>query len=106
RAASARRRRRRAAARRAASRRSCAAVARANSFAGAHPVADSAHRANEARVAELLAQVADVDVDDVVVAEPAWSPDALEQLPAAEHQPRLLGERLEQVELELRQLDR
>ena len=54
----------------------------------------------------LRAQVADVNVDDVVIAEPLPAPHALEQPLAAERHPRLAREHVEQVELELRQLDR
>ena len=61
--------------------------------AGAHPVPDAADRADEVRragvIGELAAQVGDVDVDEVVVAEPVLAPDALEQLGAAERDARL-----------------
>ena len=59
----------------------------AGSPAGAHPIPDAAHGGDEvgrARVVgELAAQIGDVDVDEVVVAEPVLAPDALEQLGAA-----------------------
>ena len=45
-------------------------------------------------------------VDDVVIAEPLPAPHALEQPLAAERHPRLAREHVEQIELELRQLDR
>src|SRR5450759_1626058 len=77
---------------------------------GRHRVADAAHGANHARrariVSELLSQLGNMDVDNVLVAEPARSPNPLEQLAAAEDEPRVFGERLEQLELEPRQLDR
>ena len=77
---------------------------------GAHPVPDAADRADEVRgarvIGELAAQVGDVDVDQVVVAEPVRAPHALEQLRAAERDARLGGERVEQVELDPGQLER
>src|SRR6266511_981814 len=80
------------------------------SCAGAHAVADATHGLHEARapwvVAELAAQVGDVHLDQVVVADPLGPPHPLEQPLAAPHQPRVLGERVEQVELQAGQLDR
>jgi hypothetical protein len=46
-----------------------------------------------------------VHVDDVVIAEPLPAPDPFEQPLAAERDPRLTREHVEQIELELRQLD-
>ena len=64
-------------------------------------------KSGDARVVgELAAQVGDVDVDEVVVAEPVRAPHALEQLRAAERDARLGGERVEQVELDPGQLER
>ena len=45
-------------------------------------------------------------IDHVVIAEPLCAPDALEQSLAAEDDARLGRECVEQVELDLRQLDR
>jgi hypothetical protein len=45
-----------------------------------------------------------VDVDQVVVAEPVLAPYALEQLLAAERDARLGGQRVQQVELDPREL--
>src|SRR4051794_29911886 len=51
---------------------------------GVEPVSDAAHRAHEARLARLLAellpQLRHVHVDHMVVAEPAGPPHRLEQL--------------------------
>ena len=78
--------------------------------AGAHPVPDAADGGDEIRrprvVLQLAPQVGDVDVDQVVVAEPVLAPDALEQLGAAERDARLRGERVEQVELDPGELER
>src|SRR4051812_29438484 len=77
---------------------------------GVEPVADAAHGVHEARLArvlaELLAQLRHVHVDDVIVAEPVRSPYRLEQLRARECHARPAGESVEQVELDARQLDR
>jgi O-antigen/teichoic acid export membrane protein len=73
-----------------------------------HAIADPSDRAHAARSVapvDLLAQVGDVDVDDVVVAEPVRSPHALAQRRSTEHHPRSLGERLEDVELDAGELD-
>src|SRR5438105_7368429 len=64
-------------------------------------VAESAHGLDEARLAgplQLLPQVADVDVDDVAGGVGAGSPDALQELVAAEDAARLAEEVLEQLE--------
>ena len=86
------------------------AAAAGPSPAGAHPVSDAADGADEVRgarvVGELAAQVGDVDVDEVVVAEPVLAPHALEQLRAAERDARLGGQRVEQVELDPGELER
>src|SRR5205814_10371080 len=77
--------------------------------AGTHPVADTAHGADVAGtgcvVAELVPQIADVHVDDVVVAVPFAAPDAVQQLAAGEDHVRFGAEGVEQVELGPRQLD-
>src|SRR3954451_4178887 len=56
---------------------------------GVQPVAHPAHGADEARLArilaELLAQLRHVNVDHVIVAEPARPPHGLEKLRPREH---------------------
>ena len=72
-------------------------------------VADTAHRANDLAIGdagELLAQVRDVDVDDVVVAEPVLTPHGVEQLTASQHLAGIGGELVEQIELDLGEVDR
>src|SRR6266516_2386464 len=71
-------------------------------------VADAAHREEELgllRVAlELLAQVADVDVDRARIAVLGVPPDVLEQRLAAEHAAGAVGEGAEDLELDVGQL--
>ena len=55
--------------------------------------------------AELGAQPPDVDVDGAGAAEVVVAPDLLEQLGAAEHAARVLGEELEQLELLVGQVE-
>ena len=80
-------------------------AASAARFTGRRPsdtdAAHGAHEVGRARViGELAAQVGDVDVDEVVVAEPVLAPDALEQLRAGEGDARRGGERVQEVELD------
>ena len=62
--------------------------ATAHGLASAQPVADAPHRGEGQVVAELLAQLADVDVDGALVAVPAVAPHPVEQLPARQGQAR------------------
>ena len=74
----------------------------------AEPVAGSAHgldRLDAERPVDLLAQVADVDVDDVGAVLVLVVPRVLEQLEAVEHLAGAAHERLEQRELLRRQRD-
>src|SRR5438093_9105395 len=75
----------------------------------ADPVADASDRLDEPRrlgiVSELAPQAGDVHVDHAVVAEPVRTPDQLEELRAREHHPRPRGQRLQEIELQPRQLD-
>src|SRR5205809_966773 len=81
----------------------------AGSGAVADPVADTSDRLDEpwrlGIVSELAPQAGDVHVDHAVVAEPVRTPDQLEELRAREHHPRPRGQRLEEIELQPRQLD-
>src|SRR5262245_60118147 len=74
------------------------------------PVAGSADGEDElgiARVAlDLLAQMADVDVDRPRLAVVGAPADPLEQLPSREDDARLGSEQREELELDERQLDR
>ena len=78
-----------------------------------HPVAqavadaaDGAHVAGLGRVvAELAAQVPDVDVDEVLVAVPVGAPHLGEELATGERRPRPVGHRGEEVELGAGQVD-
>ena len=76
---------------------------RAALIAGSHPVAEAADGADEPGlggvVAQLAPQVADVDVDQVLVADPLGPPDGVDELAAAERHPRSLRQRGQQVEL-------
>jgi len=51
-------------------------------------------------VAEFAAQVSDVDVDQVLVADPVRAPGPLQELAAAEHHAGPLREGVQQVELQ------
>ena len=70
------------------------------------PVADAPHRGERQVVAELLAELAHVDVDGALVADPAVAPHAVEQLPAAEGEALVFEQVGEQVELAGREGDR
>ena len=71
------------------------------SRAGAHPVADAADRADEPSlggvVAELATQVADVDVDQVLVPHPRLAPHAVDELTPGERHPGAFGESSQQA---------
>jgi hypothetical protein len=69
-------------------------------------VAGAAHGPDQPRAAELAPQLCDVDVDRARPARIALAPDAIEQTLAVEHEPRVLQEVREQVELPGRQLHR
>ena len=73
---------------------------------GLEPVADAAHRVDAHRAVELLAHLRDVHVDRAGVAEPVVAPHAVEDLLAAQREPRALGEEAQQVELLRRERDR
>jgi hypothetical protein len=73
--------------------------------ASAEPVADAADGRERQPVTELGAQLADVDVDRTLVAVPARTPDAVEELRAAESQAGVGGQILEQIELARGQRD-
>src|SRR5918996_1273437 len=64
-----------------------------------HLVADAPHGHDRRRVAELPAQLADVDVDGARVTGERVAPDALEQLVASEYEPLVVEQLPEQVEL-------
>src|SRR5262249_31004283 len=66
---------------------------------GADLVADAPHRHDRRRVAELPPQLPDVNVDRAGVAGERVPPDALEQLVAGEHEPAVVEQLPEQVEL-------
>ena len=75
------------------------------SRAGLDLVADAPDRHDRRRVAELAAQLAHVHVDRARVARERVAPDALEQLVAREHEPAMVEQLPEQVELLRRELD-
>src|ERR671919_2345111 len=81
---------------------------RASAVAVAEPVADPPHREQilgPARIAlELLAQVADVDVDRPRIAELRVAPDPPEQRLAGEHAARRRRPRGQDLELDVREL--
>src|SRR4051812_34863530 len=72
---------------------------------GADLVADAPHGDDRRGVAELAAQLTDVDVDRPRVAGERVAPDALEQLVARQHEPAMVEELPQQVELLRRELD-
>src|ERR1700716_4162370 len=67
------------------------------SWTSFQPVADAPHRRQLEAVAQLSAQLADMDVDSSFVADPAHTPHAVEQLAAGQGQPAVLGQVGEQV---------
>src|SRR5207237_2329847 len=71
----------------------------------AHLVADAPHRHDRRRVAELSAQLADVDVHRASVACERVPPDPLEQLVARQDEPPVIEQLPQQIELLRRQLD-
>src|SRR5439155_7131535 len=68
-------------------------------------VPDSPDGHDRRGVAELPAQLTDVDVDGARVSRERVAPDALEQLVAGEHEPPMVDQLPEQVELLRRELD-
>src|SRR5690349_1932610 len=75
----------------------------------AQTVADAADRADQPGrrpIVELVAQVADVDLDDVVVARVVVAPDPVEDRALREDAARLLDQHHQEVELARRQVDR
>ena len=74
----------------------------------AQHVADEAHRVDQRRteLVELLAQVADVRLEDVRVAVEVVVPDMIEDLRLGQHPARVEHEEAQQVELGRGQLDR
>src|SRR5436190_19853536 len=68
-------------------------------------VADPPHRHDRRRLAELAPELADVDVDGAGVARERVAPDALEQLVTREHEPAVVEQLPEEVELLRRELD-
>src|SRR5690606_13309211 len=79
------------------------------SLAGSHAVTNSSDRAYETAsggiVAQLAAKVTDVDVYQVVITHPVRAPHGGHQLGSAEDDPRVAGERGEDVELGAGQRD-
>src|SRR5437868_8038467 len=71
----------------------------------AHLVAHAPHGDDRRRVAELAAELAHVYVDRARVAGERVSPDALEQLVAGEHEPAVVEQLPEQIELLRCELD-
>src|SRR3954469_1215183 len=71
---------------------------------GADLVADAPHGNDRRGVAELAAELPDVDVDRARVAGEGVAPDALEQLVARQDEPAVVEELPEQVELLGREL--
>src|SRR5262245_39697576 len=69
-----------------------------------HLVADTPDRHDGALVADLAAQLTDVDVDRPGVAREGVAPDALEQLLARQHHPAVIEQLPEEVELLGREL--
>ena len=80
----------------------------ARAHPGPSPVADPAHGQDVAGVgrvvAELAANVSDVDVDQVLVADPAAAPDVFDQLGSGERQAGSGGQGIQDVELGAGQL--
>lgn len=74
----------------------------------AHAVADTPHRADETRLLGVISQFApeigDVDRDDVIVPVLRRPPHSVEELATTEDDPRLGGQRFEEIELKLGQL--
>ena len=68
-------------------------------------VAHAPHRHDRRRVAELAPHLPHVDVDRARVAGERVAPDALEQLVAREHEPAVVEQLPEEVELLRRELD-
>ena len=78
----------------------------AAAHASAEPVPDTPDGVERKSVAELLAKLADVDVDRALVAVPIWAPHTVEELLAAQRQPGVFGQKRQEVELSRRQRHR
>ena len=80
------------------------------SLAGAHAIPDSAHGGDETGlgcvVAELASQVADMDVDEMFVADPRALAHDFEELAAAEHHTWPAGQGFQDVEFGAGEQDR
>ena len=74
-------------------------------FLGGHLVADPPDGDDRRRVAELAPNLPNVDVDGPRIAGEGVPPHALEQLVAGEHEPAMVEELPQQVELLRRELD-
>src|SRR4051812_20005958 len=70
-----------------------------------HVVADAPDGDDGTGVADLAAELADVDIDRARVAGERVAPDALQQLVARQHHPAVLEQGPEEVELLGRELD-
>src|SRR5438270_1664396 len=68
-------------------------------FRSSEAVPDAPHGGERQGVAELLAELANVDVDGALVAVPSRSPHAVEELLTGESQAGVVGQEPEQVEL-------
>src|SRR5581483_6622819 len=72
---------------------------------GGDLVADAPHRDDRRCVAELAPELAHVHVDGARVAGEGVAPDALEELVARQHEPTVVEQLPEEVELLRRELD-
>src|SRR5262249_54305767 len=81
---------------------------RSIAVSAAQRVADAAHRADELPVfvADLVAQAADVDLDDVRIGDVVVTPDAVEERLAGEDLTGMGDQEFEEVEFARGQLDR
>src|SRR4051794_5411145 len=68
-------------------------------FRSSQPVPDAPHGGERQGVAELLAELANMDVDGALVAVPPLAPDAVEDLLAGKSKAGVVGQEPEQVEL-------
>ena len=63
------------------------------------PVADAPDGLEREAVAELLSELADVDVDRAVIADPVLAPDRVEKLTARQRETPVVGQVVKQGEL-------